>query len=207
VPRRARLGLSDGATYACEVSATNTAGTGTSSDGYTVGPIEFTGVKLELDLAVGDVFAGTTTRIQGGGLAANSSYTLVQHSDPVTLYTGTADADGNFDESFVTTAEACVLGAHELVLTGTAPDNSTITDTTWYEIGAGCAVLQASDAGPVTPGEPDADDEDSAPATLARTGGTVSVEALGFGGGALLVGVALLLAVRRRARQDESAAR
>jgi outer membrane protein OmpA-like peptidoglycan-associated protein len=63
------------------------------------------------------------------------------HSDPITLYTGTADADGNFNESVKIPATACLAaGLHELVLTGITPTGEPTSDAAKFTLVDGCKI-------------------------------------------------------------------
>ncbi len=98
-------------------------------------------LKLALKLAVGSKLSGQNVGIQGGGLQPNSTYTLVMHSNPVLLYTGTSDADGNFNESVKIPATACLAaGLHSLILTGITPAGEPTSDTAKFTLVDGCKV-------------------------------------------------------------------
>lgn len=129
--------------YTCTPYAENSAG-GNDGDTYSLGPVE--GLMLALDLAVGVEFAGATSNIVGGGLKADSAYSLTMYSDPIEIYAGVADANGNFDEDVTIPAEACIPGIHHLILTGVDPDDVPVQDEQWIEIGNNCEVLQFSDS-------------------------------------------------------------
>ena len=185
-------GMTVGEDYTCEVTATNAAGTATSTDGYTTGPIVLDGLLLKLDLAVGDTLSGTPVEISGANLLADSAFTLEQRSIPVVLLSGVA-AGGTFLESLVLPSTACVPGAHTLILTGVGADNTPRVDQVWYEIGSNCDVLQFSRTGAVTV---------TAPAVLAATGSTGGLAGAGSALGVLLLGIVLTLVARgRKARR------
>jgi hypothetical protein len=184
--------LTNGATYDCFVSATNGAGTGTSEEAYQIGPVQLVGLDLQLELEVGSVFSGSKAVLQGGGLDANSEYTLVMFSDPLLLYTGTTDVDGSFLEEVTIPDNACIVGAHELRLTGLI-DGEESSASQWVEIDDRCVVVQLSSEGPLTPiFEPEVPEEELAETGAVETGAAALL-------GALLVafGIALLV-VRRR---------
>lgn len=149
-------GFTNGAEYECFVSATNGAGTGTSEWAYSLGTVELRGVVLALQLSVGDFYAGKSALIEGAGLDAESDYTLVMFSDPLPLFSGTADESGSFSEEVVIPEEACIPGVHEVRLTGLI-DGSETTSSQWIEVDASCIVLQLSSDGPVTPTPTDDD--------------------------------------------------
>lgn len=131
-----------GENYTCTPYAENAVG-GNEGETYEIGPIE--GIQLDLDLEVGVEFSGASSNIIGGGLQANSDYELNMYSDPILIYAGTADADGNFNELVTIPAEACIPGIHHLVLSGIDPDGNPVQDEQWVEIGNDCEVLQFAD--------------------------------------------------------------
>jgi hypothetical protein len=186
-------GFTDGSEYDCAVEATNGAGTGSTAYDFSTGEIVLDGVQIQTDLEVGDHLAGTEVTLVGDNLMASSAYDLVQHSTPVTLYTGTTSGAGNFVTPVTLGSDACVAGVHELVLSGVSSSSAAVQDTVWYELDTNCAVLQFSRLGPVTA---------SAVAALAVSGLEIGVAAP-FAAAALLGGGALLLVLmRRRTRQS-----
>lgn len=136
--------FTNGASYDCDVAATNAAGTGTNNQNYGIGPVTLVGVNLDLDLAVGANFEGASAVISGGGLQATSPYDLTMNSDPIVIYQGVTDANGNFTNTVIIPAEACLVGVHRLVLTGFDPRGNPVSDTQWVELGMNCDVLQLS---------------------------------------------------------------
>jgi hypothetical protein len=136
--------FTNGASYDCDVAATNAAGTGTNDQNYGIGPVTLVGVNLDLDLAVGANFEGASTVISGGGLQATSPYDLTMYSDPIVIDQGVTDANGNFTNTVTIPAEACLVGVHRLVLTGFDPEGNPVSDTQWVELGMNCDVLQLS---------------------------------------------------------------
>lgn len=171
-----------GAEYTCTPYAENGAG-GNDGDTYSIGPVE--GLMLNLDLAVGVEFAGASSNIVGGGLKANSEYTLTMYSDPIEIYAGVSDANGNFDEDVTIPAEACIPGIHHLILSGVDPDDNPVQDEQWVEIGADCEVLQFADT--------------EITESLAATGFN-AVDGLLIAGGLGAAGL-IVLTLRRRQRQ------
>ncbi len=127
--------------YTCTPYAENAAG-GADGSTYGIGPVE--GIMLELDLEVGVQFSGASSNIVGGGLKANSDYTLTMYSDPIEIYAGVSDENGNFDELVTIPAEACIPGIHHLILSGVDPSDNPVQDEQWIEIGNDCEVLQFS---------------------------------------------------------------
>jgi hypothetical protein len=134
--------LTVAATYTCTPFAENAAG-GSEGDTYELGPVR--GIQLALDLEVGAEFSGATSTIVGGGLKAESPYSLTMYSNPIEIYAGISDADGNFSELVTIPAEACIPGIHHLILTGVDPDDQPVSDDQWIELGSDCLVLRISD--------------------------------------------------------------
>jgi LPXTG-motif cell wall-anchored protein len=170
--------LTIGAEYTCTPFARNAAGDSADEETYDLGPVE--GLMLDLDLQVGAEFSGASSNIVGGGLKANSNYTLTMYSDPILIYAGVTDGNGNFDEDITIPAEACIPGIHHLILLGVDVDDNPVQDEQWVEIGNNCEVLRFSDA------------------ELAETGFD-AMTGLAAGAGLALVGAALVV-YRRRVR-------
>jgi hypothetical protein len=181
-------GFTDGSVYECTVEATNGAGTGSSPYSWQTDEIVLDGVQIMTDLAVGDHLAGTEVTLVGENLMADSDYTLVQHSDPVTLHSGTASGAGAFLTPVTIGSNACVVGAHALVLTGENTGGTPVTDQVWYELDTNCVVVQFSRLGAVTAGT----------AALAESGQSISVGGLTVAALLLGGGVALIVIMRRR---------
>lgn len=175
------------ATYDCFVSATNGAGTGTSTSAYQVGPVTLNGLMLLLDLEIGQLFKGETANLVGVGLDPNTPYTLTMFSDPIELYRGMTDANGSFDWNVQIPPEACIPGAHHLVLSGIAGGQPT-TSEQWFEIDDSCIVRQVSFDGPVTVTPPKPE--------LAETGPDEVIAMLAFAFALIAAGARL----RRRAK-------
>ena len=98
-------------------------------------------LKLTLKLEIGAKFAGQKVTIKGGGLKANSDYTLVMNSKPVTLFKAKTDANGNFLETVKIPAKACVApGKHSVTLSGTSPAGKKVSDTAHFVINEKCVV-------------------------------------------------------------------
>lgn len=170
--------LTIGAEYTCTPFARNAAGDSADEETYGLGPVE--GLMLDLDLQVGVDFGGASSNIVGGGLKANSNYTLTMYSNPILIYAGVTDGNGNFDEEITIPASACIPGIHHLILLGVDVDDNPIQDEQWVEIGNNCEVLRFSDA------------------ELAETGFD-AMTGLAAGAGLALVGAALVV-YRRRVR-------
>ena len=138
-------GFKPGASYECDISAVNSAGTGTNDQNYEVGPIAMDGLDLALDLDAGMPLEGARSVLSGGNLLPESAYTLERHStDPVVIYAGTTDSDGNFYQLVTIPSEACAYGIHELILTGVNLAGEPVSDTVWVEMDASCTAVQVS---------------------------------------------------------------
>ncbi|MGN6271606.1 MAG: hypothetical protein ACTHMQ_00800 [Protaetiibacter sp.] len=181
------IGLTPGSEYECDAEAANEAGSGSTSYSYSTGAVVLDGVAIVTDLAVGDKLAGTEMTLYGANLQPSSPYTLVQHSAPVTLFSGTASVGGDFSSPVTLGSSACVAGVHTLTLSGVDSTSATVTDRVWYELDADCRVVQFSRLGAVT-----------ASVTLAATGAEVPPYAVALGVGMVIGGVALAVGMRRR---------
>jgi outer membrane protein OmpA-like peptidoglycan-associated protein len=105
------------------------------------GPAADLSLKLKLKLNVGSKLSGQKVQITGGGLKANSEYLLEMHSDPLMVWTGTTDANGNFDETVTLPATVCLAaGKHDLKLSGVTPENKETSDTGYFALTDGCIV-------------------------------------------------------------------
>lgn len=133
--------LAVGETYTCTPYAENAAG-GNFGDTYELGPVQ--GILLDLNLVVGAEFSGATTNIVGGGLKPSSEYTLTMYSDPIEIYAGTTDPDGNFNEIITLPEEVCIAGVQHLILLGTDTNDQPVSDEQWVEIAANCEVMRIS---------------------------------------------------------------
>ena len=102
-------------------------------------------LDLALDLQVGAEFDGASTVITGGNLQPSSDFDLTMHSDPIVIYQGRTDSSGNFSETVTIPTEACLVGVHELTLTGIDVDGNPVSDTKYVELGYNCEILQLSD--------------------------------------------------------------
>lgn len=99
-------------------------------------------LKLTLKLEIGAKFAGQNVVIKGGGLKANSDYTLVMNSKTVVIFKSKTDAKGNFLNTIKIPGKACIeAGKHSLTLSGTAPDGKKATDTAHFFINDKCEVV------------------------------------------------------------------
>ncbi len=90
-------------------------------------------IDLVLNFAAGTTIEDADTEIGADGLKVGSTYTLYLHSTPVLLYTGTVDATGAFSQVISLPADTPV-GAHELILTGIAPDGTVMTAHAWFTL-------------------------------------------------------------------------
>lgn len=105
----------------------------------TLSPIEpaptALGLDITLDLAVGDVVAGSAVDATGYGMKAASPWDLVLRSTPVTLDFGSVDGTGSVTVSAVI-PDGLEVGWHSLTLTGTAEDGTIYERVVRFEIAA-----------------------------------------------------------------------
>lgn len=107
--------------------------------------------ELKLDLAIqpGAPVRGAAASVSGGGLRANSQYTVTMYSSPVRLASGYADETGSFTARFKLPARACVKGGlHRVELSGFAPDGTVVTTSTWLLFDDTCTTRTVSPAKP-----------------------------------------------------------
>ena len=141
-------------------------------------------IAMDLQALVGDRVAGAPVVIGGEGLAGNTPYSLIVRSTPTIVDSGSTTALGNF--SARVTLPNLPPGTHTLTLSATAPDGTTLTlvqTITVSPSGTFSAIGQTS--GNHTRG-------------LAATGMSDQSLTLGLSGFAILAGVLLLAASRRR---------
>lgn len=105
-------------------------------------------IELVLNFAAGTTIENADTEIGADGLKVGSTYTLYLHSTPVLLYTGTVDATGAFSQVISLPANTPV-GAHELILTGIAPDGTVMTAHAWFTLLPNGTIGAISYAGPL----------------------------------------------------------
>ena len=139
-------------------------------------------LELELNFAAGTTIETATTEIGAGGLQVGSTYTLTMFSTPRILYTGTIDASGAFLHTITLPADTPV-GAHELELTGIAPDGTVMTARAWFTLLPNGRIGAISYSGPLS-------------FSLAATGSEPLVP-MGIAAGLMVAGYLLLR--RRRA--------
>lgn len=166
--------------YEFEITATNGSGhiSATFSGTVATAPV----IDLALDFRPGTQLADAASTISANGLKVGSEYTLTMHSTPVVLYTGIIDPTGAFTWTVALPANT-PIGAHRLVLSGTAPDGSAMTAEAWFTLLANGTIGAISYTGPLT---------------LANTGAEFT-PALVAGSSFLAIGVLLTaFGVRRR---------
>lgn len=144
-------------------------------------------LDLALDLAVGGDYADAATTLVGGGLKANSTFTLEEHSTPRVIFTGTTLPNGNFYDETALPSD-CRPGSHTLILKGIAPDGSEVWDYVTYTVNDSCVV---------TAFDPYAGSSGVNP-LLAETGAEVSPYLMVSGFIAALGAAATVVARRRR---------
>ncbi len=142
-------------------------------------------LSLVLDFAAGDTVGDAETEISADGLKVGSTYTLDLHSSPIRLYTGIVDGTGGFTW-LVTLPASTPVGAHELILTGVAPDGTVMTAHAWFTLLANGQIGATSYTGAI-------------PFRLAFTG-TEPIVPLGVASALLIAGFLLLR--RRRSLQQ-----
>ena len=151
-----------------------------------------TALELSLEMEIGAPYADVPAALAGGGLKPSSEYTLTEFSTPRVIFSGTTLENGNFYDTTALPTD-CRPGSHTLVLEGTAPDGSTVSDKVTYTVDDDCIVV-AFDPYAAVNGAPE-----EGP-TLANTGSD-PVVALTMAGVALLLGAAgaaVLIVARRR---------
>ena len=171
-------------TVAGDFTVTFTASNGTAPDATFVWEPTIAAapdLELVLNFGPGTTVGNATTDIGASGLQVGSTYTLTMFSTPRILYTGTIDATGAFLHTITLPADTPV-GAHELVLTGVAPDGSVLTARAWFTLLSNGTIGAISYAGPLS-------------FTLAATGSDPLLP-IGIAGGLMLAGY--LLVMRRR---------
>jgi hypothetical protein len=138
-------------TTAGEYSVTFTATNDFGSDEYIWEPTIAAAPELDLVLnfAAGTTIDSASTEISAGGLKVGSTYTLYLHSTPVLLYSGTIDPSGAFTQVVSLPADTPV-GAHELILTGIAPDGTVMTAHAWFTLLPNGTIGAISYAGPLS---------------------------------------------------------
>jgi hypothetical protein len=104
-------------------------------------------IDLSLNFQTGTAIGDASSTISAGGLKVGSPYTLTMHSAPVILYTGIIDGSGGFTWKVALPANT-LPGTHQLILTGVAPDGTTLTRNAWFTLGAGGTITAVSLTGP-----------------------------------------------------------
>lgn len=98
-------------------------------------------LDLVLKLKVGTKLSGQKVGIAGGGLKAFSEYKLEMFSDPILVYTGTTDKDGNFNENVTLPPTVCIeAGKHTLKLSGITPEGKATSDSDSFSLLEKCEV-------------------------------------------------------------------
>ncbi|WP_146163956.1 OmpA family protein [Pseudosporangium ferrugineum] len=106
-------------------------------------------INLNLTLPPNQSLVGANATMTGGGLAPSSRYILRMFSEPVVIASGVTNSLGGFRAAVKIPKKACVLGGlHQLVLTGTAPDGSTVRDSNWVVLNDSCSAKTGSGAKP-----------------------------------------------------------
>ncbi|CAB4329739.1 MAG: OmpA family protein [Actinobacteria bacterium] len=140
-------GLDNDRTYTIRLRAVNSNGIGLkaaieSSNG--LNPDEATEVldlSLALDLNVGAKVEGAKSTLLGSNLKPTSQYQLIMQSDPVVLYTGTTDPNGNINQLITLPSVCPAKGKHTLSLVGTRPDGTKAKAVAYLAFDGKCRVL------------------------------------------------------------------
>jgi outer membrane protein OmpA-like peptidoglycan-associated protein len=104
------------------------------------------GINIEVLPSVGKRLAGQKVQITGGGLKANSAYSLYIGTGKVSLFKGVTDSNGNFDQLVTLPAKACVsAGKQVLTLTGKKTDDTDATDSAQLVLDANCTVAAVAE--------------------------------------------------------------
>ncbi len=165
--------------YVVTFTATNDFG----SDTYVWEPTVLAApeIDLVLNFAAGATIDDAETEIGADGLQVGSTYTLYMFSTPRLLYSGIVDSSGGFTW-LVTLPADTPVGAHELVLTGVAPDGTVLTARAWFTLLSNGTIGAISYTGAI-------------PFRLALTGSDPLLP-LGIAGGLLVAGYL----IQRRSR-------
>jgi hypothetical protein len=148
-----------------------------------VPPTPTAALDLALGFANGASINNATGTATASGLKEGTTWSLVLHSDPITLGTGVVDGTGVVSAPFTIPANLAP-GLHRIILTGVAPDNTVLTSTVWFTLNADGTVSGISRTEPELP-----------PTGAGDALGGVSLALL-----ALLIGSSVMLIARRRAR-------
>jgi len=135
--------------FSFQITATNDHGTITADFDVIVKAAPDLGLRLNFapDTRIEDA----TTLIEAEGLKVGSEYTLTMHSTPVRLHTGTIGASGGFNH-VVSLPPDTPAGAHMLVLSGIAPDDSVLTARAWFVLLPNGRIGAISYSGPLSAG-------------------------------------------------------
>jgi hypothetical protein len=133
--------------YTFQISATNDYGTITADFTRTVAAAPE--IDLQLNFAAGTSIDDADTEISASGLKVGSTYTLTMHSTPVVLYTGIIGPGGGFTWTVALPANT-PAGAHELILSGIAPNGSTMTAHAWFVLLPNGTIGAISYSGPLS---------------------------------------------------------
>jgi len=149
--------------------------------------------SVTMNFVVGDNLSKPlTVTFTGNVLKPLSSFTVEVRSTPVTVFSGTADAQGRYNVT-VTIPQNTPAGAHTVVLVGTSPSNQPFTDSGSMTISANGTVTGVS--GSSGSGGPTTVPAGGLPATGTDTFSMVQLATV-VGG----AGVALLIVATRRRR-------
>ncbi len=103
--------------------------------------VEGTDLALALNLDLNARLTSGLSRLTGSGLKPSSEYKLFLQSDPVLLYTGTTDVNGDFSSSYNFRTVACPgVGVHTLTLVGTRPNGTQTKAVVKMILDSSCSV-------------------------------------------------------------------
>ncbi|WP_306839264.1 IPT/TIG domain-containing protein [Catenuloplanes nepalensis] len=107
-------------------------------------------LNLDLRLDVDTPLVGAKAQLTGGGLQPASDYVLTMQSTPIVVATGETDGNGDFTAIITMPGKACVsAGLHQLILSGTAPNGTRISDTNWITLNDTCTATSIHTTKPV----------------------------------------------------------
>ncbi|MDH6531995.1 hypothetical protein M2119_000232 [Aurantimicrobium minutum] len=145
-------GLTNGVNYTFRVNAVNNIGTSSSSLTSTalkpVSPSQTeTTFEIVIDVVVGDPVTGGLAEFSSSGLEPSSPWSLVVHSTPQLLSSGTAGAAGTILGNTVI-PYGLEAGWHALTLSGIDYRGLKASSTTWFEINARGELIGSSGVDP-----------------------------------------------------------
>ena len=166
--------------YSVTIRATNQWG---DSDQVFTGEVKAPALKLELQFAAGTRIEDAETFATAQGLQPGSGWTLTMFSDPIVIGSGVVAPSGILNELVKLPADT-KPGAHRLLLTGIAPDGSTLTSQAWFTLDRNGVIRAVSLTGPT----PELEALALTGASIGFSGALAAVLALLLGGALLVLG-------------------